>query len=236
MLTIILNKHFGGWGELRPNHILTTKPYLKTTYVLQSIFPFCVIYCVYSLVLINKLNNFKILIAHMDAIIMSLFTIMYTYTQQLLTHYKIRYYYVVTLYCEQLWHLPIILTEYTGTDNSLWCCFNPFCLAYNLKFNAFYYCIEVRAKYITILLMNLKLRGVCPMIYTHVYEGMVVIVHCYTIKQDPPLRFSLSLARTSKNWFSKQSKCFGPISLLQTWLSTLACCVVIRWWRFKKLK
>ena len=46
--------------------------YLKITYELQSIFPFSVIYCVYFLVLINKLNNCKILVAHMDVIIMSL--------------------------------------------------------------------------------------------------------------------------------------------------------------------
>ena len=73
------------------------------------------IYCAYFFVLINKLNNCKILIANMDAIIMSL---IYYHICSIdpLAHYKIIYYYVATLYCEQLWHLSIILVEYSGTD------------------------------------------------------------------------------------------------------------------------
>ena len=39
--------------------------------------------------------------------------------------------------------------------------------------------------------MNLKLRSVCPMIYMYAYEGTVVIVQYYTIKQDPAYPFKL---------------------------------------------
>jgi len=58
------------------------------------------IYCAYLFVLINTLNNCKILIAHMDAIIMSL---IYYHICSIdpLAHYNIIYY-VATLYCEQL--------------------------------------------------------------------------------------------------------------------------------------
>ena len=68
------------------------------------------IYYAYFFVLINKLNSCKILIAHVDAITMSL---IYYHISSIdpLAHYKIIYYYVATLYCEQLWHLLIILAE-----------------------------------------------------------------------------------------------------------------------------
>ena len=43
--------------------------------------------------------------------------------------------------------------------------------------------------------MNLKLRSVRPMIYTYVHEGMVVIVHYYTIKQDSDYPFKLYVCK-----------------------------------------
>jgi len=39
--------------------------------------------------------------------------------------------------------------------------------------------------------MNLKLRSVRPMIYKYMYEGTVVIVYYYTMKQDPGYPFKL---------------------------------------------
>ena len=46
---------------------------------LSLFFVSSVIYCVYSFVLINKLNNWKILIAHVDAIMSLIYY--HTYTQ-----------------------------------------------------------------------------------------------------------------------------------------------------------
>ena len=68
--------------------------------------------CIYSLVLINRLNNCKILIAHMDAVL-NLPPHIYSIALSTLQNY------VATLYCEQLWHLPIILAKCTGTDITL---------------------------------------------------------------------------------------------------------------------
>ena len=48
--------------------------------------------------------------------------------------------------------------------------------------------------------MNLNLRSVRPMIctYTYVYEDMDVIVHYYTIKQDPGCPFKLYVCKKAK--------------------------------------
>jgi len=67
--------------------------------------------------------------AHVDAIIMSLIYYQICSIDPL-DHYKIIYYYIATLYCEQLWHLSIILAKYSTHTAT------------------FYYCIQVRATYI----------------------------------------------------------------------------------------
>ena len=92
------------------------KPVIKDHLWTSVCFPFLVWF---------RLSNCKILIAHMDVIVMSLIY-HHTYSIALSTLQNI-YYYVNTLYCEQLWHLPIISSKYStqlGTEISLWCYLN----------------------------------------------------------------------------------------------------------------
>ena len=47
--------------------------------------------------------------------------------------------------------------------------------------------------------MNVNLTSVHPMIYADVYEGMVVIVQHYTIKQDPYKLYACNMRQKNYN-------------------------------------